>query len=169
VADLLLHGSIWLSLLAWAAAECIRLRGHRGSREDGARVLWTAGVVLAVVHVALAFHLRHGWSQASAWAETARQTRELLGRSFGWGLFVNYAFLIVWAADAAWWWRDPVSFSTRSRLLDVAVRLFLLFIFVNGAIVFGQGAVRILGFLAVAALVVAWYGGRRVPSWEPGQ
>ena len=160
----------WLSLLAWAGAECIRLRGLRTPRrEEKARALWTTGLALASVHVALAFHLRHGWSQASAWAETARQTQELLGRPYGWGLFVNYAFLAVWAADAAWWWGKPASFSTRSRLLDVPIRLFLLFIFVNGAIVFAHGAVRILGLLTLAALVVAWHGGRRVPAWESGK
>jgi hypothetical protein len=158
MADLLLRGTIWLSVLAWVTTECVRLRRLR-SGHVWPRVLWTAGAVLAVVHVALALHFRHGWSQASAWAETARQTQEVMGRRVGWGLLVNYLFVAVWAMDAAWWWR-PVSFAARPRVVDRTIRLFLLFIFVNGTIVFGHGPVRILGALTLVALAIAWYRGR---------
>lgn len=163
VADLLLRGSIWLSVVAWTAAECVRLATRQtAGRERTARSLWTAGVVLALLHVALAFHIRHGWSQASALAETLRETEELLGFGFGDGLYANYAFLVVWAADTLWWWGGPASFSTRPPALDTAIRLFLLFIFVNGTIVFGHGPVRILGIAAVVTQGVAWYRGRGV-------
>lgn len=161
MAEILLRGSIWLSLVAWTAAEWVRLSYRQtGRRERMARLLWTAGVALAFVHVGLAFHFRHGWSHASALAETARQTEELLGLAFGGGLYVNYAFLIVWAADTVWWWWRPASFSRRPRALEAAIRLFLLFIFVNGAIVFAHGTVRVLGIVAVMALGVAGYRGR---------
>src|SRR5262245_53802286 len=157
--EALLRGSIWLSLAAWTAAEWLRL-SSRGGAAAGA--LWTAGSLAAALHVATAFQVRHGWSQASALEETARQTEELLGFRFGGGLYVNYAFLAVWLADAAWWWLRPASFAARPARLDAAVRLFLAFIFVNGTIVFGRGPVRLLGGAAVLALGAAWYLGRRV-------
>lgn len=159
MADLLLRGTIWLSVLAWVTTECVRLRSPR-SGHVRTRVLWTAGAVLAIVHVALALHFRHGWSQASAWAETARQTQEVMGLRVGWGLLVNYLFLVVWAMDAAWWWR-PASFAARPRAVDFTIRLFLLFIFVNGTIVFGHGPVRILGVAALGVLAIAGYRGGR--------
>jgi hypothetical protein len=161
VDEALLRGSIWLSLVAWSAAEWLRLSSPTRAAA-AARLLWTAGALLAASHVAAAFQLRHGWSQARAFEETARQTEELLGFRFGGGLYVNYAFLAVWLGDASWWWLRPASFAARPRALDAAIRLFLLFIFVNGAIVFASGPVRLLGGVAVVALAAAWYLGRRV-------
>ncbi len=165
VVDVLLFGSIWLSLAAWTAAECTRLASRQAAgHERTARRLWTVGVVLAWLHVALAFHFRHDWSHAKALAETARQSEELLGFRFGEGVYVNYAFLVVWAADGLWWWWRPASFYARPAVLDGAIRVFLLFVFVNGAIVFAQGAVRAFGILAVLALGLAWCVGRKVGS-----
>jgi hypothetical protein len=159
--EVVLRGSIGLSLVVWAAAECGRLAFRRTANARGtARRLWTLGFVLALLHVALAFHLRHGWSHAAALAETARQTEELLGFRFGGGVYVNYAFLAVWGADVLWWWGRPASFSARPVVLDGAIRAFLLFIFVNGAIVFAHGAMRVFGSLALGALGLAWYVGR---------
>ena len=113
-AEAVLYGSIWLSLAAWTAGECVRLARRRSAdRDRTARGLWTLGFATALLHVALAFHLRHGWSHSAALAETARQTDELLGYRFGGGVYVNYAFLVVWAADVWWWWWRPASFSAR--------------------------------------------------------
>ncbi len=159
--EALLRGSIWLSLLTWTGAEWLRLSSRARVAGD-ARLLWTAGMLLAMLHVAAAFQFRHGWSQESAFRETARQTEELLGIRFGGGLYVNYAFLAVWLGDVTWWWLRPASFEGRPRSLDAAIRLFLLFMFVNGAIVFANGPVRLLGGAAVLALATAWYLGRRV-------
>jgi hypothetical protein len=116
---------------------------------------------MAVLHVLVAFHFRHGWSHASAVAETARQTEEALGVAIGAGVYVNYLFIAVWLADAAWWWVSPATFSARPSPLDRAIRLFLLFIFVNGAIVFPKGPIRFAGIVIVAGLAAAWYRGRR--------
>jgi hypothetical protein len=157
--DVFLYGSIWLSLAAWTGAECLRLARPRGAG-GAARDLWVLGAALAWLHVGLAFHFRHGWSHASAFAETARQTEELIGWKVGAGVFVNYAFLAVWGIDALWWGLRPLRFAERPPLLDAAVRSFLVFMFVNGAIVFGHGPIRVLGILSVLALAVACYVGR---------
>ena len=160
VGEAVLYASIWASIVAWTAAECLRLSRADAARMNTARVLWAAGAALAAVHVALAFHLRHAWSHASAVAETARQTEQLVGFRFGGGVWINYAFLAAWTADALWWELSPASFARRPPALDAAVRLFLLFIVVNGAIVFAHGPVRVLGASSLAALAVAWHAGR---------
>jgi hypothetical protein len=151
-----------LAIAVWAGTETLKLLGPRADR--GARALWTAGAVLAIAHAAAAFHLVHGWSHDEAYASTARQTANLTGLDWGGGLFVNYAFLALWAADAAWWWARPSSYRRRPRVVEWAMRGFFLFMFINGAIVFAHGAMRAFGTLAVGAVIVAWYrsigGGR---------
>jgi len=155
------RASIWLSLAAWAAAECVRLGNREGSRAvTAARSLWTAACVLAFLHVALAFELRHGWSHAAALDDTARQTEELLGVRVGGGIFANYLFLAVFALDVLWWWIRPASFAGRPKGLDAAVRLFLFFMYANGAVVFTHGPMRAVGLLCLIAVTVAFVLGR---------
>jgi hypothetical protein len=105
-----------LAIVAWAAAEWLRRRGPRNA-EAAARILWTAGVVLLGAHTLAAFHFVHGWSHQAAADETARQTAELIGLRWSGGVFVNYAFLAMWAADAGWWWAAPASYRNRSGRL----------------------------------------------------
>jgi hypothetical protein len=154
--ELVVRVTIWIALAAWGYAEWRRLRGGAGA-DRSARLAWTMGAVFTALHVLAAFHVRHAWSHASAVADTARQTREALGFAFGGGVYVNYAFLAVWLADAAWWWLAPRAFAARPRALDAAVRAFILFIFVNGAIVFPHGLVRVAGTLVLLAIAFAWY------------
>lgn len=149
--DLALRGTIWLSLLAWVVGEWRRSRGGRG------RGAWTVGALAAVVHSVLAFDLRHGWSHATAYLDTARQTGAVTGLVWGGGLFFNYVFLAVWTADAIWWWTAPESFRQRPRFLDRAVRGFLWFMFLNGTVVFAHGPIRWAGAAAVLAVGAAWY------------
>ncbi len=131
-----------------------------------ARAASTLGALLALVHVLAAFDVHHGWSHAAAVAATARQTEEALGRSVGTGVYLNYLFVGTWTLDALWWRLSPVSFGARPRAVDAAVRLFLLFMFVSGAIVFAHGPVRVVATALVAALAVAWYRRRRVARLE---
>jgi len=158
-ADVLVRGTIWLSMAAWAMAEWWRLGGS-ASNEAAARRTWAMGAMLALLHAATAFHFRHAWSQGAAIAETARQTRVLFGVDSGAGLYVNYLFLAVWMADVAWWWAAPAAFRSRPAAFDRSVRLFLAFMFLNGAVVFTHGFARALGALILLAVGVAWYRGR---------
>jgi len=165
VGDAFVRGTIWLSLLAWVAGEwsrCASLGKTAGRRA------WTVGALAALGHTAAAFHFRHGWSHGAALSETARQTAALTGLDWGGGLYVNYLFLAVWAADAGWWWLNPETFHRRPRPLDRAVRAFPLFMFLNGAVVFGKGSIRAVGTVAVLAVLAAWYRGRRAESGEHG-
>jgi hypothetical protein len=149
-----------LSIVAWVAAEWLKRRARR-NRDRAARAIWTAGAVLLAAHTLAAFHVVHLWSHEAAAAETARQTAALTGIDWGGGIFVNYAFLAVWAADAGWWWAAPVSYRNRSRTIDTALFLFFVFMFVNGAIVFADGAMRLLGAAAVTVVLWSWYRSKR--------
>ncbi|HEY7412312.1 MAG TPA: hypothetical protein VII13_16305 [Vicinamibacteria bacterium] len=146
--ELALRATIWAALLAWTAREALA---------PGARWLWTAGALGNLAHALLAFHLRHAWSHAAAVADTARQTEALLGSAVGAGIYVNYAFAAWWTLEAAWWWRDAPAFRRRPRPLVVFSRAFFVFMWVNGAIVFARGPIRLLGVACVLAVSVAWY------------
>lgn len=150
--------TIWLSVLAWVAAEWQRTRP--AAVATSGRGAWTLGALAALAHAAMALDAHHGWSQAAALADTARQTAVVTGLRWGGGLYVNYAFLAVWSADAAWWWRAADTFARRPRWLDGAIRAFVWFMFVNGAFVFVSGPRRWVGAAAALAVLAAWYRGR---------
>lgn len=152
--------TIWLAVFAWAAAEVLRGGGQRRP----ARLVWTSGAALLAVHIALAFHYWHDWSHAAAYASTARQSEQLTGVASGWGIYLNYALLAVWIADAAWWWAAPRSYDTRSRVLDRALFVFFLFMMVNGAVVFATTAMRYAGAVAVVVAVAARLRATAAPS-----
>jgi len=154
-ADLLLRATAWLSLAAWAASEWIQASGGP-VRQKQARATFTLGAMALVVHTALALHLRHAWSQADAMREIARQTAEVTGLGFSGGLFVNYAFLAFWMAEAGWWWRYPAAHFGRGSSARWASRAVFLFMFVNGAIVFGHGPVRVFGAIAILMACQSW-------------
>lgn len=156
--DFALRATAWLSLAAWAASEWARRSGGPVP-ERRARALFTLGGLGLALHTGLALHLRHAWSQGDALREIARQTQEVTGVAFSFGLFVNYAFLAFWAAEVLWWWRSPAGYEQRPATLAWASRAVFLFMFVNGAIVFGRGPVRAFGVVMVLAVFSAWYRG----------
>lgn len=164
--ELIVRAAAWVATGAWVASEWRRLRGCSDPRAASA---WTAGAVALAVHVALAFQLVHHWSHDAARAEVARQTLERMGAAVGVGIWVNYTFLLLWAADAAWWRLRPASYLGRPRGLDAAARLFVAFMFFNGTVVFARGPMRVVGTLAFAALGAAWWHGRRAKMRQEGK
>ena len=148
------RASIIVATALWAAAEILKL--WRPRQVEPTRRLWTIAAALAWLHAGAAFHQVYGWSQATAVDATARQTAALFGLAWGGGLFVNYAFLAMWAVDAAWWWMAPASHQQRSPIVERARRWIFVFMFVNGAIVFAAGPARLAGVAAVSAVCVAW-------------
>jgi hypothetical protein len=118
--------SAQLALVLW----CFGAAGYLGA--------WRAGAVACAVHVAVAFHIKHEWSHAAAWEHT-RATG-----GFGDGIFVNYALVAVWLADAVW--------PARSGWRWWLVRGFVAFVMVNAAVVFGSWHAR---WVFVTALMLA--------------
>ncbi len=117
-----------------------------------ARWLWTAGCAFFVLHVMAAFQFHHSWSNASAVAQTARETQQLLGVAFGEGIYFSYLFLVVWVLDVVAWWSQGDAWLQRPRWLAWMVHGYLAFIVFNGAIVFETGVTRWGGLIACVAL-----------------
>lgn len=125
-----------------------------------ARVFWSLACLAFLAHVACAFEFFHHWSHAAAYRETARQTAERTGMSWGGGIYLNYLFALVWVGDAAWWWVAPASFARRPIMLQRLWRGFFFFMVLNGAIIFGHGPVRWLGLALGVFLATVWWRAR---------
>jgi hypothetical protein len=119
-----------------------------------ARLLWTGGLLLFLLHVGCAFHFFHHWSHQAAYEATARQTAEVVGLDWGGGLFANYIFALVWAVDAAWWWLRPIHYLSRPASVEWTVQGFMIFIAFNSTVVFGRGAIQRLGGTATLFLAL---------------
>jgi hypothetical protein len=139
-----------LPVIAWCASWTMMLQRSRGWRAG--RVAWTFGCLSLLLHIAIAFHLGHGWSHAAAW----QHTQQVGG--FGDGIYVNYVFALMWFADAVWALAAPRSYQTRSRWLHWSIHGFLAFVVINAAAVFAGQEMResflgwFVGFLLVHAL-----------------
>ncbi len=126
---------------------------------------WAAGCVLFWVHVACAFQWVHHWSHNAAFEETAKQTLAATGFNSGFGLYLNYAFMLVWAGDALWWSHMREAYFSRSKVIASLIHGFMAFMWFNATIVFGHGFARWLGVAALAWLGFTWM--RQV--WHPGR
>jgi hypothetical protein len=154
----LIRLTIWAALIAYTAGEWGRVRTPPA---PWARVVWTAGALLYVSHVSAAFSFAYQWSHAVAYAHTAAQTADIVGLDWGGGIWVNYAFTLVWVMEAIWWWTSPLRYLARPRGVELAVRAVFLFMIVNGAFVFVAGPAKWMGVVIVAALCAIWAGARR--------
>jgi hypothetical protein len=143
---------------------CARLpRGFYRPETIAARTLYTAGCVMCLLHVAVAFHTAHAWSHAAAWKHVERTG------GFGWGLYVNYLFVVVWLADVAWSWVRLDSYRNRPRWVSWSVHGFMAFIVFNATVVFGTGWVRVFGVLMFALIALQlWLALRWPETPEPG-
>ena len=156
--EILTRVTIWVAFIAYAIGVVLFVRSGRTGRFDSlTRLAWTTGSVALVAHFVCALHFYHGWSQASAYRETARQTEAVVGFNWGGGLFVNYLVLVAWAIDVSWWWAKGVD-SYRRRSLPVLASWhgFLLFIIFNATIVFKTGVVRWIGLFLCVVLMLGW-------------
>jgi hypothetical protein len=120
-----------------------------------ARWCWTWGLAWFLVHVGFAFHVYHRWSHADAF----EHTRQISG--VGEGLYVSYVFGLVWTADVAAWWLAPAWYAARSRWIDCAQHIFMLFMVFNGTVVFESGPIRVAGIVMFVALALAWLTSNR--------
>jgi hypothetical protein len=122
-----------------------------------ARWVWTIGCFAMLLHVSCAFHFYHGWSQTSAYLETARQTYEVTGFNWGGGLFINYAFIAAWVLDVLWWWRGLEIYRQRPLPLVIVWQSFFLFLVFNATVVFKSGLLRWLGLALCLGLSLLWW------------
>ena len=81
-----------------------------------------------------------------------------VGLAFGWGIYVNHVFTAVWLGDTAWSWLSPQSHRQRWVWVTGLLHAFMVFIAVNGLMIFKGGATRWVSGAAVMALLVWWLG-----------
>ena len=155
--EFLTRATIWVAIVAYALGSVV-FAIARGSRWDSVtRVLWTIAVLSLVAHFICAYQFYHHWSHTSAYLDTARQTDEVIGLNWGGGLFINYAFLTIWAIDVSWWWlRGLASYRTRPWPVVAAWHGFVIFILFNAMVVFKDGATRWVGLVICVVLLLSW-------------
>jgi hypothetical protein len=155
--DLLIRSSVRLAMACYG---CVLLGSalswHAPATTSGSRALWTVGCTLFWVHVASAFEFYHHWSHEHAFLDTAEKTRAAIGVPFGYGIYVNHLFALVWTADVAWSWLNPRSFTARPKWLTLTLHGFMLFIVVNGLMVFKDGLLRWISAAVLAGILGAW-------------
>lgn len=154
----LLYLTIWASMIALGLSEWARRGQDRWSRRP-AWVISAGGLALLVTHIAIAIVHHHGGDHSAAVAETARLTERVYGVAWGGGVYVNYAFVAVWAAYLSWW-RRRMDLVIDSRSIPVLVLRCLLFaLIVNALVVFASAQTRPLGVIICAVLLWAWRPG----------
>jgi hypothetical protein len=154
--ELLTRWSVRIAVVLYVVALASRRRFPITSR-----LSWTSGCLAYLLHVLAAFHYYHHWSHDAAFESTRRQTAEVAGLDWGGGLYVNYAFTLVWCLDVVWWWAAPDRYWKRPRWIDWAVHLFLGFVVFNATVVFASGFSRWIGIVASLALPIALLWARR--------
>ena len=105
-----------VALTIWAALT-LYVVGRGRPRATAASALGPPGLaargaLVYLGHVAAAFGVHHDWSHAAAYAYTAARTEAYFGLDWGGGLWVNYAFTVIWVAEGLWW-RFAPTFATR--------------------------------------------------------
>jgi hypothetical protein len=147
-----LYFTIWLGLALFVAGETGRSLARRSPPPAWAWWTFTLGAILAIVHTMLAFHVVHDWVHDDAVRNTRLQTLAVYGVDVPWGIYVNYLFLAIWAADA-WAWASGRLLSPRVLW---SLRAFYAVIIVNAAVIFAAGSRRGLGIAVITWLVVIW-------------
>ena len=156
--SLLQSFSLWAIRLSMACliANYGFLIGGSIRTSKGVVAIWGAGAILAAIHTVSALGAFHGWSHWDAVEATAIKTEALLGVRIGAGVYVNYAFVVAWLMDAAWRLGTYCSrFPSSPAWWNRGINLFLIFIAINGAIVFANGPIRWISLGCGLLLVVA--------------
>jgi hypothetical protein len=156
--DELTRWTVRLALVCAILAILISWRSrHSLQGQSLAQAAWTLGCLAFLIHVGCAFHFVHHWSHSAAYEETAERTAALFGLHWGGGLYLNYAFTLVWVFDAAWWWCGLRLYQARPSWVGSAIRCFLAFMAFNATVVFGHGVVRWIGVGISLGLPLGWY------------
>jgi hypothetical protein len=152
--------SVWLALLAYFAATGLAPDGD-GARVNGRefrwrRAVWSVGCLFYLVHVTAAFEFHHAWSHAAAVEHTAQLTADVVGWSWGGGIWFNHLFTLAWMADVGWMWLRPAGWLNQPRRFKRAWQGFFFFMVFNATVVFADGAVRWFGLAGCAWIAFRW-------------
>ncbi len=159
--ELILRWSVRLAVGCYFARVLLDVRrplpSEVGPTRTWARRFWTIGCLLYLVHVIAAFGGVHHWSHAQAYRHTAMTTAATTGIAWGGGLYVNYAFSLVWMVDVAAWWIRGVDFPYRHVVYSRAVQSLFAFMMINATVVFGPRFwIPLAVFVAFPLLLLAY-------------
>jgi hypothetical protein len=129
-----------------------------------ARIVWTLGAVLLVLHVVVAIFLVHDGSHAAAVAATAEQTREAFGVDAGYGVWFNYACVAIWVADVVRMWLGGEHALAKRDAWFWLVQAYLAFMIFFGAVVFGS--LWWLPPIAASVAATVFLRRKRTDSWD---
>lgn len=154
--------TVRLSFVCFVLALGCWLTDSSGRSRRLTRGFWTIGCAFNWLHTLAAYHFAHQWNHAEAVAHVERQSEQLIGISVGWGIYFNWCFGIAWTIDCAIAWRTPSDQGWRTLgPARIALLCFMIFMWINGAIVFADGAIRwvaTLSFLVLGIMAI-----RRLP------
>ena len=137
-----------------------------GRRDLWARLAWTAGFSVYLLHVVLAFQFVHGWSHSAAVAHAARRTYEVTGLDWGGGIYINYIFTLLWGADVAGWWIRARQGKPTPAALYWTVHALFAFMMFNATVVFGPPFWKWYAACGAVLLVAARLVLPRSPKWK---
>ncbi len=152
----------YFAFALWAGAVLMQLQSTRAEwRPEAtafrvARAAWIAGIAVFLVHIGLAFHAAHSWSHARAFAHVEASS------GFGPGIFVSYAFTLIWSIDGIAWLMAPARYATRPRRVALGLHGFMVFITFNATVVYGRSPLRWVAAGVFALLLGQWLKNRLI-------
>jgi hypothetical protein len=161
----LLIASSWVALGCYAAS--LTTLALERCPSPLPRRLWSLGCLSYVAHMILAFEVAYDWSHANAVADIAVQSESISGVRASWGIWINYAYGLVWLADLGIWWRlGEIGYRNRPRWTHWAVHGFFLFMLFNGGFIFVERWTRWIGLsLFSVSLWAACQVAKRPKPW----
>ena len=141
--DFLVRSTARLAVAFWAVAAVLMI--HRYS---GARLIWSLACAAYLIHVATAFEYAHHWSHAAAFQHVKDSS------GVGEGIFVSYFFTALWTFDACWRWLSRCSYEARPCWLGWAIHGFMVFIIVNGTVIYEDGVIRWVSAVVLTSLTI---------------
>jgi len=148
--------SAYFAFAMWAGASLLMLQVAQANWKPGepslraAQWAWFLAWALFAVHVGYAFRFAHGMSHAKAMLHVETTS------GFGPGIYVSYAFTLIWMIDALWLTLNSRSYTRRPRWLGYALHGFFVFITFNGTVVYGHGFTRWVSLGVFACLAWQW-------------
>ena len=144
-----------LCMVLYFAVRLLNLN-RKNTHLELAKSLWLLGSLLSLLHAIATMAFYHQFQHVAAYQDTAHQTEQAIGVAIGFGIWLNYIFVVVWLIDALWMSGFAKSYFARHRVFNWTIYGFLSFIAFNGAIVFESGPVRWIGILTILVLVFLW-------------
>ena len=154
-----LYATIWASMALFAAGELAKAYA-RDRSSNWPWLVWAGGVLLCVVHMAIAMAVRYSWNFDDAARDTAVRAAAVYGFTWHGSVYVNYVFTLMWLAETVWWAASPRSYASRPAAVVWPSRLFYFVVVFNAVVIFARPPARPAGVALVAVLVLAWAGSR---------